>query len=234
MITPLKRGDSIRDPRTINDLIKASNRMTSQIGTPFPNVVQSGNRLLVLNRTGHDLNPGECFPFYSGDAMPFPDNPERLFAGTVAIADIPNPEPDTVEWGIAGEAIADGMAGAGYDSGILLARVLYEPSVTDLNLNIDLTGDWWFAKRGTEGPARILWADTTSYSDGSGGSSWVWALIRLGAGSGGSATLLVVRATADGSAGVIPAKTMTLKADPSLSPNYDLSTDPTNYNYFKA
>lgn len=53
-------------------------------------------------------------------------------------------------------------------------------------------------------------------------------------GSGGSATLLIVQATADGSAGVIPAKTMTLKADPSLSPNYDLSADPTNYNYFKA
>lgn len=55
-----------------------------------------------------------------------------------------------------------------------------------------------------------------------------------GGGGGGPATLLVVQATADGSAGVVPAKTMTFKADVSASPNYDLATDAVNYNYFRA
>lgn len=53
-------------------------------------------------------------------------------------------------------------------------------------------------------------------------------------GGGGPATLLVVQATADGASGVVVAKTMTLKADVSATPNYDLAAGTVSYNYYKA
>lgn len=53
-------------------------------------------------------------------------------------------------------------------------------------------------------------------------------------GGGGLASLLIVQATANGSSGSISAKTMTLKSDVTLSPNYTLAANAVTYSYFKA
>lgn len=52
-------------------------------------------------------------------------------------------------------------------------------------------------------------------------------------GGGGSASLQIVQAVANGSAGVVSTKVMTLKADVSASPNFTLATTAANANYFK-
>ena len=52
-------------------------------------------------------------------------------------------------------------------------------------------------------------------------------------GGGGEGPAEIVQATADGAAGVIATKVMTMKADPSLSPNFTLADDAVNLNYFK-
>lgn len=230
MIPSIKRGDSIRDPRALNEVIRQVNTLALGFGEAFPKVRQSGNALFILNRTGHDLQPGEAFPFYSGAAHPFTDNPERLFSGTAAIADMPSPVPATVEWGLAAEAIADGKSGWGYDSGVLLARIASDDS-TDTSLDFDPNDlEWWYAKRGTTGPARILWADTEQHG-GSGEGAWVWALVRLGAAS--AAGLSIVQAIENGSGGLVEVKALQFLEDLSASPNFEQTGDEFEAKYFK-
>jgi hypothetical protein len=79
------------------------------------------------------------------------------------------------------------------------------------------------------GTADILWKEA--------GTGLKWALIYVrpfgATGGGGTASLEIVQAVADGSAGVVSTKVMTLKADVSLSPNFTLAATAANANYFK-
>ena len=77
---------------------------------------------------------------------------------------------------------------------------------------------------GSTGPAQILWK--------AAGTGTKWAIIKFPIGGGG--TFSVVQAIADGAAGVVPVKTITLKANVAASPNFEQAAgDPVNVNYFK-
>ncbi len=228
MIPRVHPGDSIRNTSTLNRVIDNVNGLYLNQGQgPQDGIIeQAGTPVTILNSTGRDLGLGEAFPISLTDAHPYPDVPERMLQGTIITARIPD-EGDPLAWGICAQTIQDDCAGKAYLAGVILARVQDADSSGD-HADIDISGDWYWLKSGDTGPGKIIWLDDTVQDDG-----WRWALVQFPFSVGGGG-FSVVQATANGSSGSITAKAITLKADVTASPNYDLGTDVLTLNYFKS
>lgn len=226
MITKIKAGDRLQDPKPINRIIDAVNSLGEMPGDSFPGIHQSGVALTVYNDTGRDLEIGDLFPYFSPSAHPFPDAPLRLTQGTMIVAKMPV-DTSAVEWGICGEKIISGYSGVGFLSGVILARIQTDSS-TDASLDIDATGDWWRPKRGASGPATLLWIADEATGDGT------WALIKLGGGGGAAGSIKLVQAQADGSSGTVSVKEISMRSAATDTPNFDPTGSAYNLRYLRV
>lgn len=131
-------------------------------------------------------------------------------------------------WCILLESIPDGEFGAAAVLGVYPCQVdVQAESDTEAQLVNAQTDNLESCESG--GTADILWKES--------GTGLKWALVYVrpfgATGGGGAVSLDIVQAVADGSAGVVSTKVMTLKADVSASPNFTLAASAANANYFK-
>jgi len=137
------------------------------------------------------------------------------------------------DWCVAVQRIPAGLGGWVFISGVVLAR-LRDESSADMTVDIDPADDWWHLKQGASGAGKIIWLDTVPQSiDDSDPNTYRWALIRFPFGGGGGTSLQFVQTTGVGVDGVVPVKNISMKTDPALSPNYELTGSEYSINYFK-
>jgi hypothetical protein len=183
--------------------------------------------LFVVNATGADLPAGAvaaldlATPTELADA----DAPAAFIEDGPAIL---LAEPTGAEGEILvilAEAIPDAGGGRAHLRGLTMARL----NLTDVDhayAEVDTDDPHLLKSASSQTPQKIVWAPGTT---GEG-----WALILLdGAAGGGSATLQVVQITSAVSAGTCSVKNVSVKSDPTLSPNYELSGDAYTVNYYK-
>jgi len=114
------------------------------------------------------------------------------------------------------------------DSRPVLASVRSDSDAPAIGSNLGTVAGQWGLKVGNTGFVCV----GISIDEGAGGRRFVY--VRPSGGGGGGTTLTLVQATDSGANGVVPVKVIQLKADPSLSPNFEQTGDAFNINYFKV
>lgn len=236
MIPKVRAGQPI-SAKTQNKIIDQLNRGYVNGASLRLDGWQSGVLVRVINESAVDLTIGSCVALSTAtgsagsDPHPYPDDPARMAFGSVLIGSAPAADGD--DWCIVAEFIPAGASGMAYLSGIILARLRDEDS-TDTSVTIATADDWWHLQRGADGAGKVVWVDENSQTGGSAEpdtAPWRWALVRFPFGGGGGAELDIVQAVADGSAGSVSVKSITLKAV-DANPNYVQAETAQTVKYF--
>jgi len=183
----VKKGSDIKiEP--LNSVVDQVVKNTKAIGSPFPDIRQSGNMIYAINKTGTDLKTGDIAAFKLDEVVPsfFDDDPAKLVAtGSQAIlreVDFDTySDPainDTGNFVVTGQVIPIDQGGWVFDSGLILAR-MGEAMGSDEFLEYcdidDTLAAPFILKQRAEGTARILQNLGTT---GIAGEDWVY--IRFG------------------------------------------------------
>jgi hypothetical protein len=118
-----------------------------------------------------------------------------------------------------------GAADFSFDTRPVLAALDASSDAPTLGCSVGTVTGSWGLKVGNTG-FTVVGISTAS-------APWVVYVRPAGGGGGGGASFDVVQAVADGSAGLVSAKVMTLKADVGATPNYTLAANAVTLKYFK-
>lgn len=191
---------------------------------------QSGVLVRVFNDSGANVPMGGVLSAYGWR----PDYDMTADGAASAVYANPQITGDTVDTDtrkvvVLRDPVAANESGLGYIAGCCLAKVLItdDADPTDIT-DCGFSDGSQYLQNDAEG-LKVIWASDSFDEDG---DTFTWAFVDF-QGQGGGASFTVVQAITDGSAGSITTKAIQLKADVTLSPNFEQTGANISANYFK-